>query len=621
MLREKMAAGSNSEFAPIRCGVWVLATAALFLLCTSPVRSAQAEAKRSVPDHIPPKRSSQIRDGLGGVNTSLPREPYIPWNRWWWTGMFDAGIKWARIGQYEDTSDITGWDWIEQKRGEFSSLPELDDYVDSLVDNGIKVQLQLLYGNPMYTSPAGRLPDSITPTPATVHNRDLNLYSVFWPPKTPEQIAAFIRYAQWMVGHFRGRVHYYTLWNEQDGSYWNPNANAEEYGRLLGAFVKAVHEADPDAKVVYGGQATLSADYARAALNTCQCASGINVFAYHTYPGGYVENTPPESMDYGAFGPLTPKNLREAVRSYPGIRPDIQFWDDEFNILPSLPRGNDETVQTKYVPRALLYNWANGVPTYIWELINDTSTDEGDEFGLIHGMMYKPADFTPRPVYFAVQNLDALFSDTHRDSSIDISSPDFAAVSQAAGAPVLAYGFRSNNGKTIAGFWLAAHSWPNNAFVPHYVTLTLKDTGIEQPVLANVSTGEVRRLEWKTGTRDTLERVPLLDSVQAIVDASYFDWPVLPEAPSSLQASATDGAVNLSWKLHGSDRTAMVVEQRSGSPGVWKNIAKLAAGATQYTDSHPVEGASLSYRVRAVNDAGQSAYSNVVRLRPSRADR
>jgi len=178
---------------PVRCAPLLVTTAALLLLSTTPVRSAQSEGKRGVPSHIPPKRSSQIQDGLGGVNTSLPREPYIPWNRWWWTGMFDAGIKWARIGQYEDTSDITGWDWIEQKRGEFSSLPELDDYVDSLLDNGAKVQLQLLYGNPMYTSPAGRLPESITPSPASVHNRDLNLYSVFWPPKTPEQIAAFVR--------------------------------------------------------------------------------------------------------------------------------------------------------------------------------------------------------------------------------------------------------------------------------------------------------------------------------------------------------------------------------------------------------------------------------------------
>ena len=589
--------------------------AALLLLAALDLTLKAAETKRDAPDRIPPKRSAQIENGLGGVNTSLPRDPYIPWNRWWWTRMFDAGLKWVRIGQYEDTSDITGWDWIEQKRGEFGSLPALDDYVDSLVDNGVLVQLQLLYGNPMYTSPAGRLPDAITPTPASVHNPDRNLYSVFWPPKTPEQIAAFLRYTKWVVHHFRGRIHYYALWNEQDGSYWNPDPNPEEYGRLLGAFVKTVRETDPDAKLVYGGQATLSADFARAALDACQCASSLDVFAYHTYPGGYSENAPPESMDYGAFGPLTPKALREAVRSYPGIRPNIQFWDDEFNVMPDLPRGNDETVQAKYVPRLMLYNWANGIASWIWELINDTSSSEGDNFGIIHGMMYKPSDFTPRIVYNDVQNLDALFSDTVRDTSIGISSPDFVPLQADLGAPVLAYGFRSSKGKAAVGFWLAAHSWPHNAYVPKYVTLILKNTGIEHPVLANVHSGEIKPLAWKAGTRDTLERVPLLDSVQAIVDADYFDWPVLPEAPSSLEAKAEGESIELSWETHGRDVTGVVVERRTGGQTSWQSLAKLPAGANEYKD-HPIAGGpGASYRVRALSDAGQSAYSNIVRVK------
>jgi len=574
-----------------------------------------AEKAAGLPERIPPKRSSQISVGLGGVNTSLPRDPYLPWSRWWWTRMFDAGIQWGRIGQYEDTSDISGWDWIEQKRGEFNCLPELDDYVDSLVDNGVKVQLQLLYGNPIYTSPAGRLPDAITPTPASVHNRDMNLYSVFWPPKTPEQTAAFIRYTKWMVNHFRGRIHYYALWNEQDGSYWNPDANATEYGRLLGAFVKAVRDTEPGAKLVYGGQASLSSDFARTALDACQCASSLDVFAYHTYPGGYSQNTPPESMDYGAFGPLTPTALRAAVRSYPGIRSDIQFWDDEFNALPDLPAGNDETVQTKYVTRGMLYNWSFGIPTSIWELINDTSSSEGDNFGIIHGMMFKPADFKPRMVYPAVQNLDALFSDTQRDASIRVSSPDFAGIEKDAGAPVLAYGFRSSKGKSIVGYWLAAHSWTHNAFVPKYVTLTLKNTGIEHPALANVYTGELRPLQWKAGTHDTLERVPLLDSVQAIVDAGYFDWPVLPEAPSSLEVKITGNSARLTWEPHGEDTTGMAVERRAGDHGTWERVTKLTAGATEFQDSGVPRGQVLSYRVRALNDAGESAYSNIVRTK------
>ena len=55
-----------------------------------------ADARKVLPDHVPPKRSSQIEDGFG-INSDLPREPYLPWNRWWWTRMFDAGFKWKIV--------------------------------------------------------------------------------------------------------------------------------------------------------------------------------------------------------------------------------------------------------------------------------------------------------------------------------------------------------------------------------------------------------------------------------------------------------------------------------------------------------------------------------------------
>jgi len=145
--------------------------AALFLLMPN---EASAQSQRKLPDHVPPKRSSQIKDGFG-INSDLPREPYLPWNRWWWTRMFDAGFKWIRIGQYENSSDRTSWDWIEQKRGVFASSQELEDHVDSLVDNGMNIQVQLLYGNVMYTSRSGKLPDSSVPEPGSFHNDDRSL--------------------------------------------------------------------------------------------------------------------------------------------------------------------------------------------------------------------------------------------------------------------------------------------------------------------------------------------------------------------------------------------------------------------------------------------------------------
>src|SRR5271156_653407 len=146
---------SQSESARIRFRMH-LKTAVLTLALAASLLPAQ-----TIPNRVPPKRSSQIQNGFG-INSDLPREPYLPWDRWWWTRMFDAGVSWIRIGQYENSSDYTSWDWVEQKRGVFAVAPEVDDYVDSLVDNGVKVQVQLMYGNSMNTGPAGVKPDQIT---------------------------------------------------------------------------------------------------------------------------------------------------------------------------------------------------------------------------------------------------------------------------------------------------------------------------------------------------------------------------------------------------------------------------------------------------------------------------
>jgi hypothetical protein len=252
-------------------------------------------AESNTPEQIPPKRSPQITDGFG-INTPLPREPYLPWNKHWWTCLFDAGFGWVRIGQYENSSEQTSWDWVEQKRGIYAVTREVDDYVDSLVDNNVKIQLQLLYGNPMYTGRVGKFPDSILPASPGVHPPDLSLHSIFWGPSTSEQRAAFLAYAKWMVRHFRGRISYYALWNEEDEYFWNESGNAQEYAALLREFIMVVHQADPRAKVVFGGLGNTKREFTQRVLQLCRCAPGIDVFAYHSYPG-YGTNTNPEQMD------------------------------------------------------------------------------------------------------------------------------------------------------------------------------------------------------------------------------------------------------------------------------------------------------------------------------------
>jgi hypothetical protein len=571
----------------------------------------------SVPAEIPPRRSSQIADGFG-INSDLPRDPYLPWNRWWWTRMFDAGVKWIRIGQYENSSDQTSWDWIEQKRGELVVPPQLDDYVNSLVDNGVDIQVQLLYGNPMYTSPAGRLPDSILPEPGSFHNPDRSLYSVFWPPTTPEQIDAFIRYVKFMVEHFKGRIHYWALWNEQDIDYWNPRPNPEAYGRLLKVFVPAVHETDPQARVIYGGQAwPLSRNFLSRALSTCQCISGINVVAYHIYPD-YGHNLNPEAVDDSRHAAGGGKAARDWLAHYPGVRPDLQFWCDEFNSIPSWT-NMDDSVQSKYIPRQLVYNWATGVKTFVWLLTSGTDGNEYDDFGMIHGLRYLPEDFTPRPAYYALAHTNWLFSDTRLDPRISVESPELDALAKRTGDPAFVYGFRAASGQAIVAYWLAARSRPGNRFPEYAASLTIKGSGIRRPVLIDVVSGKVTPLCCRSAEEGPIGPVPVRDSVLVIADADYFSWPVLPEAPSSLAAEPGAKSVRLDWENHGGDRSGVMVERRvdgrgGNGPSDWTTLASLPPAAAEYVDTKLRAGERASYRVRAVNSAGQSAYSNIVRV-------
>jgi hypothetical protein len=46
----------------------------------------------------------------------------------------------------------------------------------------------------------------------------------------------------------------------------------------------------------------------------------------------------------------------------------------------------------------------------------------------------------------------------------------------------------------------------------------------------------------------------------------------------------------------------------------WNRIAKLPPTATEYTDTTTLKkGERFAYRVRAINDDGESAYSNIAR--------
>jgi hypothetical protein len=165
-------------------------------------------------------------------------------------------------------------------------------------------------------------------------------------------------------------------------------------------------------------------------------------------------------------------------------------------------------------------------------------------------------------------------------------------------------------------YWSPVLSKAGDTSTAAKVTLQITNSGIRNPVLVDVTTGEMTLLTWKSGTTDTLEQLPLSDSVRAIADEKYFDWMELPEAPSELNLTREGGDARLTWRVHGGNPEFVYVERRAGDGGRWQSVSKLPANQTSFVDSRGSnEHAAASYRVVAENSAGRSAYSNVVTQR------
>lgn len=560
-------------------------------------------ADKSVPSEVPPRRSPQLSDGFG-VNLALPRNPRLPWTRHWWTSLSDSGVKWARLGQYENSSDKTSWDWVEQSPGVYSVRPEVDEAIRSLIDNGVSIELQLCYGNALYEGDPATRPKHVDPAPPGIGDQDKPPHPIFDGLKTEDEIQAFLNYTRFMVNHYKGKIKNWEFWNEPNIGYWQPNvesreqraAKGREYGRALCPFADVVHELDPQSKVIFGGTSEIDAAFVLAAIS--QCPSKIDVMAYHTYPG-YGKNTPPEEADALEDAGL----FREAVLRLPGVRKDIEFWENEWNSIPTWKNSN-ESVQARYVPRYLLEDLAQRVKPFIWELIPGTDGNEQDQFGLLHGETFDQKAFQPREAYHAFEVTSALFGQTEVDPTADILLEPPEAYTQ---GQVRKYGYRDrDSGKRIYAVWLALVSDPADNFVPAAVEIGLPRSGIRNPILIDVRTGSVTLLTWVNGEKGTL-KIPLKDSVVAVTDSSYLAWPVAPEAPGEVVAALSGRDVQLKWKKYGNPSVFEV--QRSLDWGVWEKVVELPAEQTGYTERIP-GGSHITYRVRALGPKLPSAWSN-----------
>lgn len=90
-----------------------------------------------------------------------------------------------------------------------------------------------------------------------------------------------------------------------------------------------------------------------------------------------------------------------------------------------------------------------------------------------------------------------------------------------------------------------------------------------------------------------------------------------PTAPSGLAVSQTGNnkAVNLTWTDNSADETSFVVERKVGA-GSYSTLASKSANATSHEDNSVSYNTSYTYRVKASNGSGDSAYTSEVSITP-----
>jgi titin len=96
--------------------------------------------------------------------------------------------------------------------------------------------------------------------------------------------------------------------------------------------------------------------------------------------------------------------------------------------------------------------------------------------------------------------------------------------------------------------------------------------------------------------------------------------PAVPAAPSNLTASAVSRSqINLAWMDNASNESGFYIERCRGSTCTnFTQIATVGANVTSFADTGLIARTTYRYRVRAYNDSGNSAYSNIAKATTKR---
>lgn len=173
-----------------------------------------------------------------------------------------VGMRWVRM---HDASSNTLWPNVEASRDKFQFY---DRGVDAARAAGFEV-LGLLNGAPLWS---------------TVKARTLSGYfSAYNIPDVPDGMERWGHYVNEIVTHYKGRIHYWEVWNEPWIEEMFFPGTPKQYGEMLKVAYGSAKEADPSVQVVAFSVATCKDDNWLREVLKAAGTNSYDIFAHHDY--------------------------------------------------------------------------------------------------------------------------------------------------------------------------------------------------------------------------------------------------------------------------------------------------------------------------------------------------
>ncbi|MCW5941558.1 MAG: beta-galactosidase [Fimbriimonadaceae bacterium] len=285
----------------------------------------------------------------GEVSTTVARR--LAW-------MKELGVRWDRTDLW--------WHVVEPEPGRFDfSRPDLA--IATFEKAGVQWYPILCYGAAWFKDRTG--------------------------PQTEDEFAAFAHFANRIVSRYRGRVPYWSVWNEPNiAPFWTPRPNPDHYARLLRLAAAAIRKADPKAKVCAPAIAPIG-PWDRAFTERLFQLGGLrdlDVFDYHYYRNGSPEEEVPTEI----------AEIRATMRRYGKEKP---IWVSETGVSTWFDGVESPERQAALVVRNQLLCLAHGVSRVFYFDLQNWFDDQPQTWDTHLGLV--KASGEPKPSFHAYRTL------------------------------------------------------------------------------------------------------------------------------------------------------------------------------------------------------------------------